>query len=136
LFCQYLPESCLAYLARRIDHLLSESKEGDLPEAQHRATAGMLVVVVILSFVILLLTMRRDLNMFDEGLVLSDAMRVLHGQIVHRCSATTVFGQPGSPPISSPHSPDSGLLWARIARSNVLGNGRSRIACAASGRTS
>jgi hypothetical protein len=41
----------------------------------------MLVVVVILSFVILLLTMRRDLNMFDEGVVLSDAMLVLHGQI-------------------------------------------------------
>jgi hypothetical protein len=34
------------------------------------------------------------------------------------------------------HSPDSGLLWARIARSDVLGNSRSRIACAASGRTS
>ena len=34
------------------------------------------------------------------------------------------------------HSPDSGLLWARIARSNVLGNSRSRLACAASGRTS
>ena len=53
-------------------------------EPQHRATAGMLVVVVILSFVILLLTMHRDLNMFDEGIVLSDAMLVLHGEIVHR----------------------------------------------------
>jgi hypothetical protein len=29
----------------------------------------------------------------------------------------------------------SGLLWARIARPDVLGNGRSRIACAATAKT-
>jgi hypothetical protein len=44
----------------------------------------MLVVVAILSFLVLLLAMRRDLNMFDEGIVLSDAMLVRRGQIVHR----------------------------------------------------
>jgi hypothetical protein len=55
-----------------------------LPEAQHRATAGMTGVVFILSFVILFLSMPRDLGMFDEGIVLSDAMLVLHGEIVHR----------------------------------------------------
>jgi hypothetical protein len=54
-----------------------------LPEAQRRATAGTLVVV-ILSFVILLLSMNRSLGMFDEGIVLSDAMLVIHGEIVHR----------------------------------------------------
>lgn len=55
-----------------------------MPEAQHRATAGMTGAVFILSFVILFLSMPRDLGMFDEGIVLSDAMLVLHGEIVHR----------------------------------------------------
>lgn len=55
-----------------------------MPEAPHRATAGMTGVVFILSFVILFLSMPRDLGMFDEGIVLSDAMLVLHGEIVHR----------------------------------------------------
>jgi hypothetical protein len=42
------------------------------------------ISVAFLSFVILLLAMPRDLNMFDEGIILSDAMLTLHGEIVHR----------------------------------------------------
>ena len=44
----------------------------------------MLAAVAILSFVVLLLTMPRDLNIFDEGIILSHATRVLHGEIIHR----------------------------------------------------
>jgi hypothetical protein len=55
-----------------------------LPKAQHYDTVGMPVAVAIFSFVVLLLVMHRDLGMFDEGIVLSDAMRVLHGDIIHR----------------------------------------------------
>jgi hypothetical protein len=55
-----------------------------LPESRHHATARMVVAVVILSFVVLLLAMDRNLGIFDEGIVLSDAMLVLHGDIVHR----------------------------------------------------
>ena len=37
-----------------------------------------------LSLFILLLSMPRDLNMADEGIILSDATRVLNGEIIHR----------------------------------------------------
>jgi hypothetical protein len=42
------------------------------------------LLVVILSFVVLLLAMPRDLGIYDEGIVLMDAMRVLSGDVIHR----------------------------------------------------
>ena len=48
-----------------------------MPESRHHATARMRGAVVILSFVVLLLAMDRNLGIFDEGIVLSDAMLVL-----------------------------------------------------------
>jgi hypothetical protein len=44
----------------------------------------MLIAIAVLSFVVLLLAMPRDLNIFDEGIILSDAMLTLHGAIIHR----------------------------------------------------
>jgi hypothetical protein len=58
--------------------------KGDSIEARHLVSSGMLTTVAILSFVVLLLTMRRDFNIVDEGIILSDAMLVLKGEIVHR----------------------------------------------------
>lgn len=55
-----------------------------MAKSQDHASAVMLVAVAILSLVVLLLAMPRDLNIYDEGIILSDAMRVLHGDIIHR----------------------------------------------------
>jgi hypothetical protein len=44
----------------------------------------MAVAIAIVSFSVLLFAMPRDLGIFDEGIILSDAMRVGHGDIVHR----------------------------------------------------
>ncbi len=44
----------------------------------------MLVAAGIVSFVVLFLAMHRDLSIFDEGIILTDAMLVLHGEIIHR----------------------------------------------------
>jgi hypothetical protein len=44
----------------------------------------MLVAAAIVSFVVLFLAMHRDLSIFDEGIILTDAMLVLHGEIIHR----------------------------------------------------
>src|SRR5882762_5180264 len=57
----------------------------------HHVTAGMLVALAILSFGVLLLAMRRDLDMFDEGIILSNVMRVLDGEMIHR-DFFTVYG--------------------------------------------
>jgi hypothetical protein len=67
----------------------------------------------------------------DEAVESSDVIRIGEG-----AAAVYAYGYRGYPDRLNRHSPDSGLLWARIARPDVLGNGRSRIACAASGRTS
>ena len=42
------------------------------------------VALTVSAFLLLLLTMPRMLNVFDEGILLTGAMRVLDGQIVHR----------------------------------------------------
>lgn len=58
---------------------------GDLlPEARHHVSARILIAVTSLSFIVLLLAMPRDLNMYDEGIILSDAMRVQSGEFIHR----------------------------------------------------
>ncbi|HLG85794.1 MAG TPA: hypothetical protein VKZ79_01195 [Alphaproteobacteria bacterium] len=41
-------------------------------------------IIYVLSFIVLLLAMPRDLYVFDEGIILLDAMRVLNGEIIHR----------------------------------------------------
>jgi hypothetical protein len=53
-------------------------------ENPRRLNLGEVLAVAALSFVILLLAMPRDLFVFDEGIVLMDAMRVLNGDIIHR----------------------------------------------------
>jgi hypothetical protein len=53
-------------------------------KSQPRTILAPSISVAFLSFVVLLLAMPRDLNIFDEGIILSDAMRTLHGEIVHR----------------------------------------------------
>jgi hypothetical protein len=53
-------------------------------KAQHPVPLGILTTIALSSFVVLLLTMRRDLNIVDEGIILSNAMLVLKGEIVHR----------------------------------------------------
>jgi hypothetical protein len=63
-----------------IDHI----RGSDMNDAQHPMTVGMLSGVAILSFLILLLTMDRALNILDEGIILTDAMRALNGEILHR----------------------------------------------------
>src|SRR3954454_358313 len=40
--------------------------------------------VFVLSFLILFMLMNRQLNLFDEGLVLVNALRTLHGDVIHR----------------------------------------------------
>jgi hypothetical protein len=54
------------------------------PESHRRTLVATSISVAIVSFVVLLLAMPRDLNIFDEGIILSDAMRTLHGEIIHR----------------------------------------------------
>jgi hypothetical protein len=49
-----------------------------------RNAGPQVTVVAVLSFVVLLLAMPRDLNMYDEGIILSDAIRVIHGEMTHR----------------------------------------------------
>lgn len=44
----------------------------------------LLAGVFVVSFALLFLLMDRRLNMYDEGLVLVDAMRTLHGDVIHR----------------------------------------------------
>jgi hypothetical protein len=56
----------------------------DTHKSQPRIVLATSISVAFLSFVVLLLAMPRDLNIFDEGIILSDAMRTLHGEIVHR----------------------------------------------------
>jgi hypothetical protein len=34
--------------------------------------------------IVLLLAMPRDLNIVDEGIILTDAIRVLQGEVIHR----------------------------------------------------
>ena len=48
----------------------------------HRVPA--ILVVFLTSFVVLLLAMDLDINLYDEGLVLVDGMRVLAGELIHR----------------------------------------------------
>jgi putative flippase GtrA len=43
-----------------------------------------LVILALLSFIILLLAMPRDLNIFDEGIILTGAMRTMAGEVLHR----------------------------------------------------
>jgi hypothetical protein len=59
------------------------SEERGIREAG-RSAAVVLSGVAIFSFLTLLLTMPLDVGIVDEGIVLSDAMRVLHGDIIHR----------------------------------------------------
>ena len=42
------------------------------------------LVLLVVAFVVLLLAMQRDLNVYDEGLVLVGAMRVADGEIPDR----------------------------------------------------
>lgn len=44
----------------------------------------LVAVVGLTSLVVLVATMPRDLNLFDEGIILTGAMRVLDGALVHR----------------------------------------------------
>jgi hypothetical protein len=60
------------------------TKERILAENRPQASAATLAAVMIGSFVVLLFAMPRDLNIFDEGIVLSDAIRVAHGEVLHR----------------------------------------------------
>jgi len=55
------------------------------------------LLLLVVAFVVLLLAMQRDLNLFDEGVVLVGAMRVADGQIPHRDF------------YANPHSPDEPL---------------------------
>ena len=43
-----------------------------------------LIGVAVVGFVVLVLAMPRDLNIFDEGIIFSGAMRVLNGDVIHR----------------------------------------------------
>ena len=49
-----------------------------------RVSARGAVAVAIISFIALLVTMPRDLDVFDEGIIFSGAMRVLAGEVIHR----------------------------------------------------
>lgn len=42
------------------------------------------IAVFLVSFILIFLLMERDLNIFDEGIVLVDALRTLNGDIIHR----------------------------------------------------
>ncbi|HEX5264674.1 MAG TPA: hypothetical protein VFW13_14175, partial [Phenylobacterium sp.] len=53
-------------------------------EPARRLPGSAAVIVAAIAFVFLLLAMPRDLNIFDEGIVLTDALRVLHGDVIHR----------------------------------------------------
>src|SRR4051812_21480948 len=48
------------------------------------ASFAALAAVALASFAILLLGMGRDLNIVDEAIILSGAMRVLAGEVIHR----------------------------------------------------
>lgn len=52
------------------------------------------ILVFVCAFAILLLTMQRELNIYDEGVVLSDALLIRHGWVPHRDFYTS-YG-PGS----------------------------------------
>jgi hypothetical protein len=56
------------------------------PEFTLRRSASWAAVVAVGlgAFVLLLLAMPRELNTFDEGIILSGAMRVLAGEVLHR----------------------------------------------------
>ncbi len=54
------------------------------PPGAYRVSAAELAAVAIASFAVLLLGMSRDVGVFDEGIILSGAMRVLAGQVLHR----------------------------------------------------
>ncbi len=48
------------------------------------APPAALALVGILSFAVLLLAMPREMTPYDEGIILSDTMRILHGEVFHR----------------------------------------------------
>ena len=50
----------------------------------HKKSLTALVVIAITSFLFLLMTMPRDLNIVDEGIILTDSIRVIHGEVFHR----------------------------------------------------
>jgi hypothetical protein len=58
-------------------------------------TKKLAVVVAFFSFAFLFLAMPRYVNMLDEGLILSNAMRVLAGDVIHR-EFFSLYG-PGQP---------------------------------------
>lgn len=53
-------------------------------EGRGAGSWGLPLIVGGLSLVLLFLAMPRDLNIFDEGIILSGAMRVLDGDLIHR----------------------------------------------------
>ena len=64
----------------------SVGRQGGLSsiEPARRPHGSAAVILALVSFALLLLAMPRDLNIYDEGIVLTDALRVLHGDVVHR----------------------------------------------------
>src|SRR4051794_18867480 len=59
------------------------SLRADLTVGRNRSLAAV-VAVALGSFALLLLAMPRELNTFDEGIILSGAMRVLAGEVIPR----------------------------------------------------
>ena len=54
------------------------------PRPSLSASSRRTLLLLVVAFVVLLLAMQRDLNVYDEGLVLVGAMRVADGEIPHR----------------------------------------------------
>jgi hypothetical protein len=59
-------------------------EEAYMTKTIQRSSAHQAFGVTLVAFVVLLLVMPRDLNIFDEGIVLVDAMRIMNGDVVHR----------------------------------------------------
>jgi len=66
------------------NHLLGLRADGRLTASWASSVTGQTVAVGLASFIALLLTMPRTLNIFDEGIVLTGAERVLAGEVPHR----------------------------------------------------
>jgi hypothetical protein len=70
------------------------NNNGSLTQIPSRLKGIEVVIVFLLACAFLVISMDRAINIFDEGLILSAAMRLLAGQLIHR-DFYSVYG-PGS----------------------------------------
>jgi putative flippase GtrA len=83
-FFTYQSHQCAAGHGDKLPWGKNKQEEARSPKGPNPIHWGMLIATLVISFVVILLAMPRDMNMFDEGIILSNALRILNGEIIHR----------------------------------------------------